>query len=104
LWGRPERVVSGNENLTWTGGLGGGVGAGNLLEYGRAGRVSRRPAPEWRLSGSSIWWQVGWLEAVDRNSVRSVADLELKGEWSAAKDLERARIGRGEGVGGGGRE
>ncbi len=40
---------------------------------------------------------------MDRNSVRSVADLELKGEWRAAKDLERARIGRGEGgVGGGG--
>ncbi len=40
-----------------------------------------------------------------RNSVRPVADLELKGEWSAAKDLERARIGRGEGGGGrGGRE
>ncbi len=41
---------------------------------------------------------------MDRNSVRSVADLELKGEGSAGKDLERARIGRGEGgVGGGAR-
>jgi hypothetical protein len=27
--------------------------------------------------------------------------LELKGEWSAAKDLEKARIGRGEGGVGG---
>ncbi len=79
MWGRPERVVSGNENVTWAGGLGGGGGAGNLLEYGWAGRVSRRPAPERRLSWRSIRWQVGRLEVVNRNSVGSVADLELKG-------------------------
>ncbi len=83
-----------------------GGGAGNPLEDGWAGRVSWRPAPERRLSGNSTRWKVGWFEAVDRNRVRSVADLELKGEWRAAKDLERARIGRGEGgwAGGGGRE
>jgi hypothetical protein len=78
-------------------------GTGNLLENGGAGGVSRRPAPGRRLGGCSIWWQVGWLEAVHRNSVGPVADLELKGERSAAKDLERARVGRAEGgVGGGG--
>jgi hypothetical protein len=82
----------------WFGWWGGG-GAGNLLEYGWAGRVSRRPAPERRLNGSSIRWKVGWLEAVNRNSVGSVADLELKGKGRAAKDLERALIGRGEGGG-----
>jgi len=72
-----------------------GGGAGGLLDYGWAGRVSRRPAPEWRLSWSGIRWQIGRLEAVDRDSVSSVADLELKGEWRAAKDLEWAGIGRG---------
>ncbi len=70
-------------------------GAGRLLEYGWAGRVSRRPAPERWLRGSGIRWQIGRLEAVDRNSVGSVADLELKGEWRVAKDLELAGIGRG---------
>jgi hypothetical protein len=44
-------------------------GAGRLLEYGWAGRVSRRPAPERRLSWSGIRWQIGRLEAVDRDSV-----------------------------------
>jgi hypothetical protein len=40
---------------------------------------------------------------VHRKSVSPVADLELEGEWGAAKDLERARVGRGEGgVRGGG--
>ncbi len=58
-----------------------GGGAGRLLEYGWAGRVSRRPAPERRLSWSGITWQIGRLEAVDRDFVDSVADLELKGEW-----------------------
>ena len=81
--------------MTWEGGLGGGGGAGKLFEYGRAGRVSRRPAPERRLSGSGIRWQIGRLEAVDRDSVGSVADLELEGERRAAKDLEWAGIGRG---------
>ncbi len=71
-------------------------GAGRLLEYGRAGRVSRRPAPERWLSGSGIRWQIGRLEAVDRDSVGSVADLELEGERRAAKDFEWAGIGRGE--------
>jgi hypothetical protein len=47
------------------------------------------------LSWSGIRWQIGWLEAVNRDSVGSVADLELKGEWRAAKDLERASIGWG---------
>jgi hypothetical protein len=36
---------------------------------------------------------------VHRNSVGPVADLELESERSAAKDLERARVGRGEGGG-----
>ncbi len=71
-------------------------GAGRLLEYGRAGRVSRRPAPERRLSWSGIRWQIGRLEAVDRHCVGSVADLELEGERRAAKDLEWAGVGRGE--------
>jgi hypothetical protein len=40
---------------------------------------------------------------VNRNGVGSVSDLELKGERSAAENLERARVGRDEGgVGGGG--
>ncbi len=73
-----------------------GGGVGSLLEYGWAGGgVSRRPAPERRLSWSGIRWQIGRLEAVDRHSVGSVADLELKGERRAAKDLEWAGIGRG---------
>jgi hypothetical protein len=80
-------VVSGNENVTWLYGREAwvvGGGAGRLLEYGWTGRVSRRPAPERWLSGSGIRWQIGRLEAVDRDSVGSVADLELKGEWRAA--------------------
>ncbi len=81
----------------------GGGGGGNRLENGGAGGVSRRPAPGRRLGGCGIRWQVGWLEAVYRNGVGPVANLELEGERSAAKDLERARVGRGEGgVGGGG--
>jgi len=72
------------------------LGGGSLLEYGWAGRVSRRPAPERRLSGSGIRWQIGRLEAVDRYSVGSVAELELEGERRAAKDLEWAGIGRGQ--------
>ncbi len=79
--------------------VGGGGGVGNLLENGVAwgGGVSRRPALGRRLGGSGVWWQVGWLEVVYRDSVSPVADLELEGERSAAKDLERAREGRGEG-------
>ncbi len=82
--------------MTWEGGLGGGGGAGRLLEYGWAGRVSRRPAPGRRLSWRGIRWQIGRLEAVDRHRVGSVADLELESERRAAKDLEWAGIGRGE--------
>jgi hypothetical protein len=83
--------------VTWEGGLGGGGGgAGKFLEYGRAGRVSRRPAPERRLSGSGIRWQIGRLEAVYRHYVGSVADLELESERRTAKDFEWAGIGRGE--------
>ena len=70
-------------------------GAGRLLEYGRAGRVSRRPAPERRLSWNGIRWQIGRLEEVDRYSVGCVTDRELEGERRAAKDLEWAGIGRG---------
>jgi len=47
------------------------------------------------LSWSGIRWQIGRLEAVDRYSVGSVAELELEGERRAAKDLEWAGIGRG---------
>jgi len=89
-------VVSGKENVTWAGGLGGGGGAGRLLEYRRAGRVSRRPAPERRLSWNSIRWQIGRLETVYRHRVGSVADLELESERRTAKDFEWAGIGRGE--------
>ena len=88
-------MVSGKENVTWEGGLGGG-GAGRLLEYGRAGRVSRRPAPERRLSWNGIRWQIGQLETVYRHRVGSVADLELESERRTAKDFEWAGIGRGE--------
>jgi hypothetical protein len=73
-----------------------GEGAGRLLEYRRAGRVSRRPTPEWRLSWNSIRWQIGRLEAVYRHRVCSVADLELESERRAAKDFEGAGIGRGQ--------
>ncbi len=44
--------------MTRVGGLGGG-GAGSLLEYGWAGRVSRRLAPE-RLV------ELEWRQVVDR--------------------------------------
>ncbi len=47
------------------------------------------------MSWSGIRWQIGRLEAVDRDRVGSVADLELEGERRAAKDLEGAGIGRG---------
>ncbi len=75
--------------------MAGGGGARRLLEYGRAGGVSRRLAPERRLSWSGVRWQIGRLEAVDRYSVGSVADLELEGKRRAAKVLEWAGIGRG---------
>ena len=55
-------------------------GAGRLLEYRRAGRVSRRPAPCRRLGWNSVRWQIGRLEAVDRHCVGSVADLKLESE------------------------
>ncbi len=70
-------------------------GAGRLLEYRRAGRVSRRPAPERRLSWNSIRWQIGRLETVYRHRVGSVADLELESERRTAKYFEGASIGRG---------
>ncbi len=72
-------------------------GAGNLLENGGAGGDSRRPAPGRRMGGCGVRWQIGWLETVNRNGVGPVADLELEGERSAAEDLERAHVGRGEG-------
>jgi hypothetical protein len=37
---------------------------------------------------------------VNKNSVGPVADLELEGDRSVAEDLERPRVGRGEGGGG----
>ena len=52
-----------------------GGGAGSLLENGRVGRVSRRPAPERRLSWNRIGWQIGGLEAMYRHRVGFVADL-----------------------------
>ncbi len=88
-------MVSGKENVTWEGGLGGGGGAGRLLEYRWAGRVSRRPAPERRLSWNSVWWQVGRLETVYRHRVGSVANLELESERRTAKHFVGAGIGRG---------
>jgi hypothetical protein len=88
-------VVSGKENVTWEGGLGGGGGAGRLLEYRQAGRVSRRPAPDRRLSWNSIRWQIGRLETVYRHGVGSVADLELESERRTAKHFVGAGIGRG---------
>ena len=75
--------------LGWWGG-----GAGRLLEYRRAGRVSRRPAPERRLSWNSIRWQIGRLEAVDRHCVGFVSDLELESERRTANHSIRASIGR----------
>ena len=71
-------------------------GAGRFLEYRRAGRVSRRPAPGRRLSWNSIRWQIGRLETMYRHRVGSVADLELERERRTAKYLEGAGIGRGE--------
>ena len=88
-------MVSGKENVTWEGGLGGGGGAGRLLENGRAGRVSRRPAPGRRLSWKGIRWQIGRLETVYRHRVGSVADLELESERRTAKHFVGAGIGRG---------
>ena len=88
-------MVSGKENVTWEGGLGGGGGAGRLLEYRRAGRVSRRPAPCRRLGWNSVRWQIGWLEAVNRNCVGFVADLKLESERRTAKHFVGAGIGRG---------
>ncbi len=63
-----------------SGRLGWWGGPGRLLEYGRAGRVSRRPAPERRLSWKGIGLQIGRLETVYRHCVDSVADLELESE------------------------
>ena len=70
-------------------------GAGRLLEYRRAGRVSRRPAPCRRLSWNGVRWQIGRLEAVDRDGVGFVADLELESERRTAKHFVGAGIGRG---------
>ena len=69
-------------------------GAGRLLEYRWAGRVSRRPAPDRRLSRNSIRWQVGRLETVHRHCVGSVADLKLESERRTANHSVRASIGR----------
>ncbi len=89
-------MVSGKENVTWAGGLDGGGGAGRLLEYRWAGRVSRRPAPGRRLSWNCIRWQIGRLETVDRDGVGFVADLELESERRTAKNSVGAGIGRGQ--------
>ncbi len=80
-------MVSGKENVTWAEAWVVGGGAGRLLEYRRAGRVSRRPAPERRLSWNSIRWQIRRLEAVDRHCVGFVADLELESERRTAKHI-----------------
>jgi hypothetical protein len=78
-------------------------GAGIFFENRGASGGGGGPAPGQRLGGWGIRWQIGWLEAVNRDGVGFVADLKLEGEWSAAKDLEGACVRGGEWwVGGGG--
>ena len=69
----------------------GGGGRGDFLSIGW--RVSRRPAPDRRLSWNSIRWQIGRLEAVDRHRVGFVADLKLESERRTAKHSVGASIG-----------
>jgi hypothetical protein len=73
--GLRQRKCDMGGRLGWWGG-----GAGRLLEYRWAGRVSRRPAPGRRLSWDCIRWQIGRLETVDSDGVGFVADLELESE------------------------
>jgi hypothetical protein len=73
----------------------GRCGSGKGMRWGW--RMMRRSAPFGRKGGNSIWWHVGWFEAVNRNGVLFGAYLNKEGMRRSAEDLVRAGVGWGKG-------
>jgi hypothetical protein len=56
----------------------------------------RRSASRGRLSRQSVGWQMGWLEARDRDCLLAITQLKKKATRKAAQDLVRTLVGRWE--------